>query len=216
MPKLFVMVGMGEGVALAVSRRFAQAGFTIAMIARNEAKLQDFKNTLEAEGYRAYSFVADAGDEDSLRAAIAALQAQLGSPEVLVYNVAVSSLNPVLSETVERLTSDFKANVVGALIATQAVLPAMKAQAGGTILFTGGGFSMYPSPDFASLSIGKAGIRSLAKMLAEALKPEGIRVGTVTICGIVNPSDPKYNPDSIAENYWNFYAKPESDAEIVY
>jgi len=56
----------------------------------------------------------------------------------------------------------------------------------------------------------------LAKMLAEALKPEGIRVGTVTICGIVNPSDPKYNPDSIAENYWNFYAKPESDAEIVY
>ena len=83
------------------------------MIARTEAKLQDFKHTLEVEGYRADSFVADAGDEDSLRAAIAAIQAQLGNPEVLIYNVAVSSRNPVLSETVERLTSDFKAIVLG-------------------------------------------------------------------------------------------------------
>ncbi|MBD3886227.1 SDR family NAD(P)-dependent oxidoreductase [Phormidium tenue FACHB-886] len=216
MPKLFVIVGMGDGIGLAVSRRFASQGFTIAMIARNETKLQGFKDTLEAEGHSAHSFVADAGDEVSLRTAIAAIQEQLGHPEVLVYNVAIPTMNNVLNETVERLTSDFKANVVGALVATQAVLPMMKAQGTGTILFTGGGFAIYPSPDFASLSLGKAGIRSLAKLLAEALKPDSIRVGTVTVCGTVNPDHPKYNPDSIAENYWNFYANAESDSEIVY
>lgn len=207
---------MGDGIGLAVARRFASQGFAIAMIARNEAKLQGFKDTLEAEGYSAHSFIADAGDEASLRAAIAAIQEQLGNPEVLIYNVAIPTMNNVLNETVERLTSDFKANVVGALVATQAVLPMMKAQGTGTIVFTGGGFSTYPSPDFASLSLGKAGIRSLARMLAEALKPDGIRVGTVTIFGTVNSDDPKYNPDSIAENYWNFYTNPASDSEIVY
>lgn len=216
MPKLFVIVGMGDGIGLAVSRRFAREGFAIAMIARNEAKLQGFKDILEAEGYSAHSFVADASDEASLRSAIAAIQEQLGNPEVLVYNVAISNMNKVLDETVERLTSDFKANVAGALVATQAVLSMMKAQGTGTILFTGGGFSMYPSPDFASLSLGKAGIRSLAKMLAEALKPDGIRVGTVTICGTVNSDDSKYNPDSIAENYWTFHIHTESDSEIIY
>lgn len=216
MSKLLVIVGMGEGIGLAVTRQFARQGFAIAMIARNAAKLRGFKDTLEGEGYSAHSFVADAGDEASLRAAIADIQAQLGSPEVLVYNVAILSKNNVINETVENLTHDFQANVVGALVATQAVLPAMKAQGAGTILFTGGGLSMHPSPDFASLSIGKAGIRSLAKMLAQALKPDGIRVGTITICGFVKADDPKYNPDSVAENYWNFYTRSESDSEIIY
>ncbi|HEY9642787.1 MAG TPA: SDR family NAD(P)-dependent oxidoreductase [Coleofasciculaceae cyanobacterium] len=216
MPKLLVMVGMGDGIGLAVSRKFASQGFTIAMVARNQAKLQGYKDILATAGYSAHSFVADAGDAASLRAAIATIQAQLGNPEVLVYNVAIPTTTHVLNETIESLTHDFKANVAGALIATQAVLSAMKAQGTGTILFTGGGFSMYPSPDFASLSIGKAGIRSLAKMLAAALKPDGIRVGTITVCGLVNPDEPKYNPDRIAENYWNFYANPDSDAEIVY
>lgn len=216
MPKLFVIVGMGDGIGLAVSRRFASKGFAIAMIARNAAKLQGFKDTLNAEGYEAHSFIADAGDGASLNAAIAAIQAQLGSPNVLVYNVAIPSMNNVLSETVESLTNDFKANVVGALVATQAILPAMKTHGTGTILFTGGGFSMYPSPEFASLSIGKAGIRSLAKMLAEALNADGIRVGTVTVCGIVNPDDAKYNPDSIANAYWDFHTNTASESEIVY
>lgn len=216
MANLLVMVGMGDGIGFAVSRKFASQGFSIAMLARNETKLQVFKDRLEAEGYHAYSFVADAGDETSLKGAIAAIQAQLGNPDVLVYNVAIPRMRNVLDETAESLTNDFKANVVGALVATQAVLPIMKAQGAGTILLTGGGFSMYPSPDFASLSIGKAGIRSLAKMLSEALKTHNIRVGTVTVCGIVNDSDSKYNPERIAENYWNFYANPNSEPEIIY
>ncbi|MBD2461906.1 SDR family NAD(P)-dependent oxidoreductase [Oscillatoria sp. FACHB-1407] len=216
MTKVIAIVGMGEGIALAVARRFAREGFAIAMVARNEAKLQGFKDRLKAEGYDAYSFIADGGDDASLTAAITAIQDQLGTVEVLVYNIAIPTMKNVLDETVEGLMSDFKANVVGGLVAAQAVLPAMKAQGNGTILFTGGGFSMYPSADFASLSIGKAGIRSLTKMLAEALQPQGIRVGTVTVCGTVNPDDPKYNPTSIAENYWAFYANPSSDVEIVY
>jgi short-subunit dehydrogenase len=92
----------------------------------------------------------------------------------------------------------------------------MKAQSKGTILFTGGGFSIHPSPDFASLSLGKVGIRSLAKMLSDALKSNGIRVGTITVCGTVNPNDPKYNPERIAENYWSFHINEESNSEIVY
>lgn len=216
MPKLLTIVGMGDGIGLAVARRFASEGFAITMIARNAATLQGFQNTLRAEGYAAHSFIADAGDESSLRSALAAIQEQLGNPEVLIYNVAIPTMNNVLNESTESLTNDFKANVVGALIATQAVLPTMKAQGTGTILLTGGGFSMYPSPDFASLSIGKAGIRSLAKMLAEALKPNGIRVGTITVCGTVNSDDLKYNPNSIAENYWDFYINPKSSSEIIY
>jgi len=216
MTKLFAIVGMGDGMGLAIARRFAREGFAIAMLARNIAKLEIFKATLQAEGYEAHAFAADAGDEASLQAALTSIQTQLGNLEVLVYNVATPKMASILNETMDTLAIDFKINVAGALAATKAVLPAMKAQGQGTILFTGGGFSMYPSPDFGSLSLGKAGIRSLAKMLDEALKPDGIRVGTITICGTVNPEDPKYNPDRIAESYWAFHTHPASDSEIVY
>lgn len=213
---LLAIVGMGEGMGLAIARRFAKEGFVLAIIARNADKLEAFKATLQAEGYETHSFVADAGEEPSLQSALSSVQAQLGDPDVLVYNVAALKMESILNETMDTLAIDFKTNVAGALAATKAVLPAMKARGQGTILFTGGGFSLYPSPDFGSLSLGKAGIRSLAKQLAEAVKPDGIRVGTVTICGTVSPDDPKYNPDQIAENYWAFHTNPDSDSEIIY
>jgi len=125
-------------------------------------------------------------------------------------------MNNVLNETTDSLVQDFKINVAGGLVATQEVLSGMKAQGKGTILFTGGGFSLYPNPDLASLSIGKAGIRNLAKMLADVLKSDSIRVGTVTICGTVSVDDPKYNPTSIAENYWAFYTGKVDIPEIIY
>jgi len=216
MTKLFAIVGMGDGMGMAIARRFAKEEFTIAMLARNAAKLRAFKATLQAEGYEAHDFVADAGDEASLQSAFTSIQTQLGNPEVLVYNAAMPKMESILNETIDTLAIDFKINVAGALAATKAVLPAMQAKGQGTILFTGGGFSMYPSPDFGSLSLGKAGIRSLAKMLAEALKTDGICVGTITICGVVNPKDDKYNPDRIAEAYWNFHSNSASDSEVVY
>lgn len=216
MTKLFAIVGMGDGMGLAIARRFAREGFAIAMIARNAAKLQTCKTTLQAEGYEAHDFVADAGEETSLQSAFTLIQTQLGNPEVLVYNAATPKMATILNETMDTLAIDFKINVAGALAAAKAVLTAMQAKGQGTILLTGGGFAMYPSPDFGSLSLGKAGVRSLAKMLAEALKTDGIRVGTITICGIVNFDDDKYNPDRIAENYWDFHINPASDSEIIY
>ncbi|MFB2920979.1 MULTISPECIES: SDR family NAD(P)-dependent oxidoreductase [Aerosakkonema] len=215
MKKLLAIVGMGEGNGLAIARRFAKEGYAIAMLARNETKLNEFKNSLQTEGYEAHYFTADAGNEDSLKSAFASVK-NIGNPEVLIYNAAVPKMVNVLNETFESLINDFQVNVAGALVAVQSVLPGMRQQGKGTILLTGGGFALYPSPDFASLSIGKAGIRNLAKILSDALKNEGIRVGTITICGVVNPSDPKYNPESIAENYWEFHTTPESSAEIVY
>jgi NADP-dependent 3-hydroxy acid dehydrogenase YdfG len=216
MANVFVIVGMGDGNGMAIARRFAQAGFVIAMIARNETKLQGYQNTLQAEGMESHYFLADAGDRQALEAVFTAIRERLGDPAVLVYNAAVPRMQNVLQESYETLVSNFQANVAGALMAVQAVLPAMQAQNQGTILLTGGGFALYPSPDFVSLSIGKAGVRVLANTLAQALKETNIRVGTVTICGTVDASDSKYNPDRIAEQFWALHEAKTSEFEIVY
>lgn len=216
MAELCVIVGMGEGNGMAIARRFAQAGFVIVMIARNEAKLKGYQTRLQQDGITSDYFLADAGDEAALKAAFADLQTRLGTPSVLIYNAAVPRMENVLQTQSETLVNDFCANVAGAIACVQAVLPAMQTQQRGTILFTGGGFSMYPHPDFVSLSIGKAGIRILANTLHAALKDSPIKVGTVTICGTVNGDDPKYSSDRIAEEYWKLHAAENETYEIIY
>ncbi|MEB3357964.1 MAG: SDR family NAD(P)-dependent oxidoreductase [Synechococcales bacterium] len=216
MGQVLVIVGMGAGNAMAIARRFGKEGFAIAMMARSEAKLQEYQATLQGEGLTAHGFVADGGDPQGIRAALAAIAEQMGSPQVLVYNVAIPRMENVLETSFESLVSDFQANVAGALVAVQAVLPGMQTAAQGTILLTGGGFALQPHPDFASLAIGKAGLRSLAYSLATALQPQGIKVGTITICGTVDEADPKYNPTAIAEEYWKLFAHPQTDIEVVY
>lgn len=216
MASLCVIVGMGEGNGMAIARRFAQDGFAIAMLARNEQKLQGYQATLQAEGITSHYFLADAGDEAALTTAFTSIQNQLGTPEVLIYNAAVPRMENIFQTTYDTLVNDFRANVAGALVCIQSVLPAMRQQQQGTILLTGGGFSLYPQPDFVSLSVGKAGIRVLANTLYAALKDSPIKVGTVTICGTVNGDDPKYSSALIAEEYWKLHVADSAEYEIVY
>jgi len=216
MTDLCVIVGMGEGNGMAIARRFAREGFAIAMLARNEQKLQDYQTTLQAEGMTSHYYLADAGDEAALTTAFTSIQSQWGTPAVLIYNAAVPRMENILQTAYDTLVSDFRANVAGAMGSVQAVLPAMQQQQRGTILLTGGGFALYPQPDFVSLSIGKAGIRILANTLHAALKDSPIKVGTVTICGTVNGDDPKYSSDRIAEEYWKLHSAENAEYEVVY
>jgi short-subunit dehydrogenase len=216
MANLCVIVGMGEGNGMAIARRFAGAGFEIVMLARNEQRLQGYQSTLQSEGITSYYFLADAGDEANLTSTFATIQNQLGIPAVLIYNTAVPRMENILQTTYDTLVNDFRANVAGVMVCVQSVLPAMEQQQRGTILLTGGGFSLYPQPDFVSLSIGKAGIRVLANTLHAALQNSPIKVGTVTICGTVNGDDPKYSSDRIAEEYWKLHSAENAEYEVVY
>ncbi|MCB2289796.1 SDR family NAD(P)-dependent oxidoreductase [Clostridium sp. CS001] len=84
----------------------------------------------------------------------------------------------------------------------------------GTILFTGGMLALNPVASRASASISKAGLRNLAFTLADELSPCGITVGTITIGGVVQ-SGTFFDPDLIAESYWELYTKGDKK-EILY
>jgi len=215
--KVCAIVGFGTGVSTGVARAFGKEGYTLALLARNRAKLIENAQALEQEGNVVQTFAADAGDEASLSQAFAQIRAQLGDPEVLIYNAAAFNPGKPSAIAFEQLIADFKVNVAGAIVAAQQVIPAMKAKGQGTILFTGGGLALNPWADVSSLAIGKAGIRSLAFSLAQELAAAGIHVATVTICGIVKPGT-HFDPDKIAQSYLVLHKQlPNAfETEIVY
>lgn len=211
------IVGFGTGVSLGVAKAFAQEGYTLALLARNPAKLEANAQPLQQAGYPFHLFAADAGDEASLVQAFEQIRTQLADPDVLIYNAAAATMGNPTTVSFEQLLADFRVNVAGALIAAQQVIPAMKAQGRGTILFTGGGFALQPWAGASSLAIGKAGIRSLAFSLAQEMEGTGVHVATVTICGTVEPGT-HFDPDAIAQSYIALHKQaPDAfEPEIMY
>ena len=69
MAKTIFIVGYGPGVSAAMAERFGVEGFSVALVARTEAKLAAGVEALRAKGITADAFPADAGDPASIRGA---------------------------------------------------------------------------------------------------------------------------------------------------
>lgn len=202
---LIVIIGMGPGIGSAVAMRFGREGFGVAMIARGEDRLREHERALAGAGVDASHAMADVGDADALARALSEIEESRGPASVLLYNAAHIKCKSILDETAASLLDDFRVNVAGAMTAVRAVLPAMRRADRGTILLTGSMFATRPVAQFGSLSIGKAGIRSLAFMLAGSLKGTGIHVATVTVAGQIRADDPQRSPQAIAEACWRLH-----------
>lgn len=175
-----IIVGHGPGVGDATARALVAAGYAVALIARDGVRAKAAADALPGT---AVGIAADAGDEVALIAALDEAEAALGTPTLALYNAALWRPGPVLATSTEELLADYRTDVVGAFV--MARWAATRMEPGGAILMTGGGLALHPSADAPSLSIGKGAIRALALMLADELAPRGIRVGTVTIAGVV-------------------------------
>ena len=212
--KLIVVVGAGPGIGNHVAKKFGENNFRVVLISRNQEALTQYVVELKSQGIEAYSVVADAASTESVNTAFEQIKKEYGPVDVLVYNAAIVEGGRPTSLTPESLLTHYQVDVVGALQSALQVIPDQVANQSGTILFTGGGLALHPAADYAALSLGKAGIRSLALTLAEELKPQGIFVGTVTVAGGVKPGT-HFDPELIAEKYWDLYQKRE-EHEIVY
>jgi short-subunit dehydrogenase len=147
------------------------------------------------------TIVADASDPEGLRARMAELYGEQGAPGLIVYNAVMGAPDQLLSSSAEHLQTAFTVDVIGAIVVTQVAAPAMQAAGSGTIIVTGGGFADHPIPALATVSLGKAALRSAATMLGADLEPDGIRVATLTIDGQI-VAGTAFDPENIAKRYW--------------
>ena len=199
-----LIVGAGAGNGAAIARRFGAGGFRVLLASRRLAEMEKLAGSLRTDGIEASGLAIDAADPAGVAAAIAAP----GAIDVLVYNAAGVTMATPSALSIDRFAADLNVSVISALAAAQAAAPGMAKAGRGTILLTGGGFALHPMAGMASLGVGKAAIRNLAFSLAEEFSPKGIRVGTVTIMGMVEPGT-AFAPERIAEAFWRLHEDRE-------
>ncbi|WP_067461903.1 SDR family NAD(P)-dependent oxidoreductase [Actinomadura macra] len=200
-----VVIGAGPGIGRSVARRFAREGLPVALVARTGATVRAVADDVASLGVPAVPLVADSADETALRTALDAAAGELGAPDVVVYNAAIIRPDGLGDLPVRAHLEAWSVNVVGALTAAAHTVPAMAQRGAGSFLVTGG--MPEPKPEYVSLSLGKAGVRTLVELLDIEYGPAGVHVASVTVDGAVAPGT-AFDPDRIAERYWDLHVQP--------
>ncbi|HET7322106.1 MAG TPA: SDR family NAD(P)-dependent oxidoreductase, partial [Longimicrobiaceae bacterium] len=86
-----LVTGGSRGIGLAIAKALAGAGARVAVVARDEQRAQKAADSLPDEGHRGYA--ADVSDPESVNALMARVEADLGTPDVLVNNAGVTRDN---------------------------------------------------------------------------------------------------------------------------
>jgi short-subunit dehydrogenase len=196
-----LLVGAGAGLGSAVAHRFAAGGYRVTLVARSADRLTELARSLDDTGAEVNTVEADASSPEELRARMTELYRDEGAPGVVIYNAVLGAPDQLLSSTVNHLQEAYAVDVIGAIVVAQEAAPAMKAAGFGRLIVTGGGFADHPIPALATVSLGKAALRSAATMLGADLGPDGIRVATLTIAGQI-VAGTAFDPAQIAERYW--------------
>jgi NAD(P)-dependent dehydrogenase (short-subunit alcohol dehydrogenase family) len=207
-----VVVGAGPGIGAAVARRFARAGLSVGLIARSETTVKAVADGITGE---VLALTADSTDEVGLRAALDRVVEEYGVPDAVVYNAAIIQPDAVGDLTAQQHLDAWAVNVVGAITTAAHVVPAMAERGSGSFIITGG--MPEPKPGYASLSLGKSGVRTLVTLLDQQYGASGIHAAGVTVTGAVAPGTP-WDPDDIADHYWHLHTQPRSqwDHELIH
>jgi len=175
------VVGVGPGNGEALARRFAADGYALALMARRT----DLTTKLAAELKRAKSYACDVADAASVEAAFAAMRADLGEVDALIYNAGSGVWGHVEEVKAEDLERSWRVNTLGLFLCARQAIPAMRRKGEGAIIVVGATASRRGAAGAAAFAQGKMAQRALAESIARHLWPAGVHVALIVVDGVV-------------------------------
>jgi len=220
-----LIVGAGDALGGAIARRFARGGYTACVVRRSAEKLGPLVDTIAKEGRRAVPFGIDARKEDQLVAMIERIEREIGSIEVVVFNIGANVRFPITETTTQKYFKVWEMACFAGFLTGRETARVMLRRGRGTILFTGATASVRGASGFAAFAGGKHGLRALAQSMARELWPKNIHVAHIVIDGAIDTEfvrtlfperyalkevDGILNPDHVAEDYWFLHKQPRT------
>jgi NADP-dependent 3-hydroxy acid dehydrogenase YdfG len=165
--------GFGRGIALAC----AAAGADLALVGRDQNRLEEVAGLVRAEGVQATVCVADIADETQVLATVAGAREALGRIDVLVNNAGMNVTQRSIADTSSAQWRQLiEVNLTAAFLFSKAVLPEMVARAEGTIINVASRAALHPHlAGGVAYSTSKQGMDALTQVTNEEANPHGVR-----------------------------------------
>lgn len=206
--KVCAVIGVGPGNGAALARRFAADGYAVALMARSA------KNTsaLAEELADARSFACDVGDAASVASAFAAVRAEMGEVDVVVFNAGSGVFGALDDVSAADFEASWRVNSLGLFLVAKEVTPAMKAAGEGAIIVIGATASRRGTARTTAFAPAKAAQRSLCEALARQLGPDGVHVARIILDGVV---DLPRTREVMKDKSDDFFIKPSGVADLA-
>ncbi len=219
--KSCIVLGLGPSTGASVARRFAKAGYSIAVGARRAEHLDPLVDEIKKAGGKAIAVPTDATDEAAVKQLVERAETDLGPLGVAVYNASGRVKGSILDLKTDDVVNAWRVSCLGGFLLGREAAKRMVPQNEGTILFTGATSGLRGSAEFAGFAIGKFGLRALAQSMARELGPKGIHVAYANIDGQIHTPrqahlakerapDALLDPDAIAESYFQLHSQHRS------
>ncbi len=180
--RVALITGASRGIGAAAARAFADAGFRVALLARNSEAIAEIAGSI---GPSALAIPCDVSRWWEVEQAVAATVSTFGRLDVLVNNAAViGPLAPLAEVDPEDWGRAADINLKGVFHGIRAALPVMLAQGGGTVLTVSSGAAHHAIEGWSSYCAAKAGVAMLTEQLhveygARGIRAMGLSPGTV-------------------------------------
>jgi len=223
--KVAVIVGAGDAIGSAITRKFAHRGLAVCALRRNGEKLAALVNELRGQGHEAYGYRCDARNEEQVIERFAAIEQDIGDIEVVVFNIGANVPLGILDTDSRKFFKIWEMACFAGFLTGREAARHMTKRKRGTILFTGATASVRGAAGFAAFASAKHGLRALAQSMARELGPQNIHVAHVVIDAAVDTAwimenvpqaaelkenDGIVDPAALAANYVMLYDQPRT------
>lgn len=180
--RVVMITGAGQGIGRTYAIEFARAGAMVGIAEIDADKAHAVAAEIAAEGGRACAVATDVGSPASVRAAVAAIEAELGTIGVLVNNAAIFTplgRRPFDQIPFEEWQRVMHVNVTGSWLCASAAAAAMRRAGWGRIINVSSSTVPLGLPMFTHYVTSKAAVIGMTRAMATELGPHGVTVNCI-------------------------------------
>jgi len=187
--KTVVITGGGTGIGRELARKFLEEGANVVINGRRAAKLKEAKLALDPSDNHIALYAGDISKPGTARKLIQTAINRFGGVDVLINNAGIFKPTPFLEHSEDDYNAYMDIILGGTFYASQAAIPEMQKNGGGSIVNTG---SMWATQAIAATpssaySAAKAGVHALTRNLAIEFAADNIRVNAVAPAVVETP-----------------------------
>jgi NAD(P)-dependent dehydrogenase (short-subunit alcohol dehydrogenase family) len=182
--RVILVTGASSGLGRAASLAFARHGATVALLARDEAKLEAVYDEIVAAGCPApamFPFDLAAADDRGLETLAGTIAHHLKRLDGVLHSAhKFYTLTPLELETLEQWQTLMRVNLIAPFALTRACLPLLRQAPDASVVFTGETHGHQPSAYWGGYAVAKSGLETLTRIWADELSQEdNLRVNTL-------------------------------------
>jgi NADP-dependent 3-hydroxy acid dehydrogenase YdfG len=214
--KVAIVTGASDGIGKQVALKLAKEGVNLALIARNEQRLNEVKNEcLQMGSAKVESYVCDLKLKDNIKNTVEKIKSDFGNVQILLNIAGVWQKEGQLDEaTPENIEDVISTNLTGVIIITNLILPTLRRQEESAIINVSSHSGIEAKNGQSIYCASKWGVTGFNESLRLDLKGSNVRVAGLYQGGTHTGLFEKANDPRDAEQFDKF-TEPTDLADVI-